>query len=341
MNKRTYTSMNDQITPDSSLIHQTRAMMKAELRGAHPPIRNKRGFKPAVVVVSLLLCLIIPISAYAITYHLDAAFLAFLKPNGDEQIQYLANGAYEVNKKVSNKKGTLEVRQVLGDEHLTYILLTFTAPKGTVLDAARYRFDPESTMLDIKGYHSSYSVGYQLIDDGNVNDNAITLAMTISSERSLQGKMVTLDFHNLCEAGPLPDRFKPAIEGRWKVSFPLYYKNMSTTYEINKPIAIEGHKVQLERISISPVSVNIEMTGSNMKKISENRGKRHQDVFDQYPVTLVHKDGSIFTTTDDNSSLFSSMNDGNRFTSTKSFNEVIDMTEVQSILVEGKEFILR
>jgi len=53
----------------------------------------------------------------------------------DEQAEYLSNGAYVVDKQVANENGTLTVKQVIGDSNLTYILMDFVAPEGTVLNS--------------------------------------------------------------------------------------------------------------------------------------------------------------------------------------------------------------
>ncbi|WP_461671255.1 hypothetical protein, partial [Mycobacterium tuberculosis] len=80
-------------------------------------------------------------TAFATTYMgLDEKFMKFLNPVNHEQAEHLSNGAYVVDKQVSNNQGTLHIKQVIGDSNLTFVLMDFSAPMGTVLDGARYRF---------------------------------------------------------------------------------------------------------------------------------------------------------------------------------------------------------
>jgi hypothetical protein len=71
---------------------------------------------------------------------LDKMVLSYLRPT-NEQAEFLSNGALNVNRQISQKNGTLEITQVIGDRHQLYIFMRFTAPKGTILDAERYAFD--------------------------------------------------------------------------------------------------------------------------------------------------------------------------------------------------------
>lgn len=69
----------------------------------------------------------------------------------------------------------------MGDSNLTYILTDFTAPEGTLLNAARYRFEDYM----ITTYQDYRSPEFKVLDDGNPNDNKISLVMSIITNSGL------------------------------------------------------------------------------------------------------------------------------------------------------------
>src|SRR5690606_4003632 len=158
-----------------------------------------KRFRPAVLAAVLAVCL--TTTAFAAAYMgLDEAFIKFLNPVSDEQAQYLSNGAYVVDKKVVKKNGTLTIKQVIGDSNLTYVLMDFTAPKGTVLDAARYRFEHSSISAD----DNFYSTEFKVLDDGNPNDNKFSLLLSIMTKNSIAGQTAHFEFKDLQAADPFP-----------------------------------------------------------------------------------------------------------------------------------------
>ena len=144
------------------------------------PIKH---FKPALAAAVIAVCLITT-TAFAATYMgLDINFLNFLKPSSEEQAEYLANGAYVVDKQVKNRNGTLDIKQVIGDSNVTLILMDFTAPKGTVLNEAHYSFED----IDIDFGYGFAGYGIISLKDENLNDNKISLIMRIQTNDSLAG----------------------------------------------------------------------------------------------------------------------------------------------------------
>lgn len=336
MNGKQINASFEELSPSAE---QTERMYRNILRMKHVSAGQRRRAPARAAIVAVMICLCTATAVFAIAYHLDSGFLRFLNPN-PEQAEYLANGAYVVNRTVSNKNGTLEVKQVLGDEHLVYILMDFTAPKGTVLNAVRYRFEPVRTDFEIKDHNSAHGWGFELIDDGNPMDNKISLIMSINSEYSVQGKKLSLALENLEAAGPFPDVFETVVSGTWRLSFPLNFQNVSASYEINRPVNLYGGMLTLERVTISPVSVNLYITGEGIGRMVET-SREQTELFDVIPVTLVFADGSTFTTTDENSDLFALAKERTRITSTKSFHQVMDSAQVKSVIIFDQEFALR
>lgn len=304
--------------------------------------KRQRGFtpvkhlRPAILFAILIGCL--TTTAFAAAYMgLDEAFLKFLKPVNHEQAQYLSNGAYVIDKQVANENGSLTIKQVIGDSNLTYILMDFTAPKGTVLNAARYRF--EDIMINTKNQRF-YSIGFKVLDDGNPNDNKISLVMSIMAKNSIAGQTVHFNFKDLQAADPLPGIFKTVIPGSWETAFKLDFKEYSNLYQIDQNIIMFGYRAVLKTISISPISITLQIESRSLKEINEAAGRLKEigvnKYLDDYPITINYKDG-----TSDTTGIFTGMYLGDyiidQMITIKNFENVINDKEIASIVFFDKE----
>lgn len=310
---------------------------------------TKKGFRPvkrlrpALVAALMIFCLLTTTAFAAVQLGLDIKFLNFLNPSSNEQAEYLANGAYIVDKQVKNKNGTLEIKQVIGDSNLTYILMDFTAPEGMALNAERYRFD---YLVDVDGYSGSYGIGFTKLEDENPSDNKISLIMTLKTEKSLMGGTIKLKLKDLEAAGPLPKTFdeaatvdpeaqifKTIIKGDWNSSFKLNYKDYSRTYTPNSKLMIYGHEATLQSVSVSPISITVKFTSPFTKEIHKTSPftqVEYDTYLDKFPITIHYKDGSKETTT-----YLNGMTLGNYLSNTtisvKTFEKMINDKEIESL----------
>ncbi|MEF2966554.1 hypothetical protein V3851_12000 [Paenibacillus sp. M1] len=297
-----------------------------------------KRLRPAVLAAVLMVCL--ATTAFAATYMgLDEKFMKFLNPVNHEQAEYLSNGAYVVDKQVKNKNGTLKIKQVIGDSNLTYILMDFSAPKGTILDATRYRF----LDYDITDNQDYRSVGFKVLDDGNRSDNKISLVMTIVTKSSIAGQDIHFQLKDLQAADPFPGIFTTVIPGVWGTDFKLDFKEYSTPYEVNKNISMFGYGAVLKTISVSPISVSLKIESSSMKEINEAAGSLKEigpnQILDNYPITIKYQDGTSETT-----SLFNGihlMENGTQLFTVKMFEKVINDKEIASIVFFDKEIPIK
>ncbi|MCR6546942.1 DUF4179 domain-containing protein [Dehalobacterium formicoaceticum] len=303
-----------------------------------------KRFKPALVAAVLAVFLITTTAFTASYLGLDIKLLNFLNPSSDEQEEYLANGAYIVDKQVKNKNGTLEIKQVIGDSNLTYILMDFTAPKSITLNDDRYRFD--SSINGVDSYHGVYSVGFTKLEDENPEDNKISMVMTLNTEQSLVGGKIRLDFKELQGAEDLPKtfkeaaardskeyEFKPIIKGTWSTSFKLDFKDYSKTYTPNSKVMVHGHEATLKSIAISPISVTVKFESPYTEEIHNAvpfEQVEYDTYLDKFPVTINYKDGSQETTTYATGMTLGSYS-SNTTISIKRFEKVINDKEIKSI----------
>lgn len=303
-----------------------------------------KRWRPAILCAILIGCL--TSTALAAAYMgLDEAFLKFLKPVNQEQAQYLSNGAYVINKQVENENGTLTIKQAIGDSNTTYILMDFTAPKGTVLNAEGYRFEFPHLTYDEAGrdkFWSSY--GFQVLDDGNPNDNKISLVMSIGTDNSIAGKGKTFDFsvENLQAVNPLTKNFETVIPGSWGTALKLDFKDTSRLYQIDQDITLYGYKAVFKTISISPISITLKIDSNYLEEINNfTLGLRQEDgegaYLDHFPITLNYKDGTSETTNLLTGSTIKDFMTGQMIT-TKSFQNLINDKEIASVVFFDKEF---
>lgn len=299
--------------------------------GGFTPVKRLRS---AVLAAVLMVCL--TTTAFAAAYMgLDEAFIKFLNPVNKEQSEYLSNGAYVVDKQVANENGSLTIKQVIGDSNLNYILMDFTAPEGTVLNAARYRF--KDTMFNT---NQEISTGFKVLDDGNSNDNKISLVMSILTENSIAGQTVHFKFKDIQAADPLPGIFETVIPGSWETTLKLNFKEYSKLYKVDQDISMFGYRAVLKSISVSPISITLKIESESTEEISKADGGlkeigkyKHSD---NYPITINYKDGTSETT-----SIFNGIRRidhlNQQILTIKSFENVINDKEIASIVFFDKE----
>ncbi|KQL50027.1 hypothetical protein AN963_10260 [Brevibacillus choshinensis] len=309
--------------------------------------KRHRGFtavkrlRPAVLSAVLMVCL--TTTAFAAVYMgLDETFLKFLNPVNNEQAQYLSNGAYVIDKQVENEDGSLTIKQVIGDSNLSYILMDFTAPEGTVLHAARYRFGETMISSALGGY----SIGYNVLDDGNPNDNKISLVMNIQTKKSIAGQTLHFEFKNLQAADPGPGGLfnETVVPGSWETAFKLDFKEYSNLYQIDQNITMFGYSAELKTISVSPISISLKIESSSSREIFEAAGSLKEigenEYLDNFPITINYKDGTSETT-----KIFTGSTSANHLTdqilTIKTFENVINDKEIASIVFFDKEFPIK
>lgn len=338
---RLFDAFTPKIEEKEKMFHKILVKSKEDESNKHKGYTLARRFRPAVLAVMLMVCL--TTTAFAAAYMgLDETFMKFLNPVNHEQAQYLSNGAYVVDKEMKNKNGTLKIKQVIGNSNLTYILMDFSAPEGTVLDAARYRFLDN----DITTKQNFRSVGFKVLDDGNRSDNKISLVMSIMTKNSIAGQKVNFRLKDLQAADPFPGIFTTVIPGIWETDFKLDFKEYSTPYEVNENISMFGYGAVLKTVSVSPISISLKIESRSMDEINEAARKAAKAAdslkeiganqhLDNYPITIRYKDGTSETT-----NLFNGMHlteSGTRLLTIKTFENVINDNEIASIVFFDKE----
>lgn len=256
---------------------------------------KKRRFLPKAVgaiAAAAILCG----SALAVSTGLDGRLLEFLGVRTVEQAEPLIAGAQVVNQTVKDAGSTLTIREVLGDQDNLYLLLNFTAPEGTVLDAYDYRFQKDTVTLDSQDDWKG--IGYTKLEDDDPGDNSLDLIMHIKADSISRDGTITLQMGNLEAAAGYGEPYVPLdIPGEWKLSFPLRCADSSLTREIHLPVTLYGQEAMVTEVSLSPLSVTVKGNGDAMEGVVE--AARASGVQGWFPVTIYFQDGSSLTTSDE------------------------------------------
>lgn len=254
--------------------------------------RKKRRFLPKAVgaiAAAAMLC----VSAMAASTGLGGRLLEFLGVTTAEQAESLIAGAQVVNRTVEDTGSTLTIREVLGDQDNLYLLLNFTAPEGTALDAYDYRFGKDTVTLDAQSDWKG--IGYTKLEDNNPGDNSLDLVMHITADSISRDGTMTLRLGNLEAAAGYGEPYVPLdIPGEWKLSFSLRCADSSLAWEMQTPVTLYGQEAMVTKVSLSPLSVTVKGNGGAMKEVVE--AARTSGVQGFFPVTICFRDGTSLTT---------------------------------------------
>ncbi len=301
---------------------------KNAVKKGYAPVKR---FKTAAAAAVVIGCLLTVTAFAAVQFGLDIGFLKFLKPSSDGQADALASGAYTVGQQVSNENGTLEIKQVIGDDNLTYVLMDFTAPAGITLNAEQYWFEDSSFDADQDVYTGKRFI---LVDDDNPDDNQISLIMEVISRKSTMGQRALIHLANLQAAAAYPAEFETVVPGEWDISFDLNFKNSSTVQPIEASLSMYGYQATATSISISPISIALKVESPSMKEINNAAGNMESiqpnAYIDRFPITIHYKDGTSETTNAFHGSMLSNFGSG-KMELVKTFEQVINDKEIASI----------
>lgn len=261
------------------------------IRAKHERLRAPRHKMLRTALIAAVFCILIGTSAFAaVSFGLMDGLRTFLQPATPEQEELLAQGAYVVDKSDSNPNGTLEVKQVIGDSNLIYLLLEFTAPDGTVLDLDGYRFNGS-----LDAGQQTTGAGFVKIADADENDNHMTLVMCEPTREPIAGKRAKLELSDL-EGANVGEEYQPILSGIWTVSFPLDFEDCSVTYPMTQTIPVEGYDMTLQSISVSPLSVTLRANSPYTREIMQSLDEKYAPYSENsprwFPVTIHYADGS-------------------------------------------------
>lgn len=294
MDDRKLKRMLDQVTPSPE---REEAMLKRLLREEREQKHMKTGYKlPRMAVAALAAVVLVSTYAGAVMTGLDQRLLRYFGV-GAEQEELLSPAAVAVDKELKDQGAVLHVRQAIADRYSALILVDLTAPEGTVLDGDYYALggDVKATAPDGTRM-SAWGTGWQLLEDEDPADNHISLLLTV---RALNGNFSNEAFNFLGARlaldleGLYPNNLEKdcIVPGHWKCTVKLPEEDPGRYAEPAAPIEVEGSRLTLTSLYISPISLTWELGEGEDDLESMDRAVLHQREDWQSVVKLVTGEG--------------------------------------------------
>ncbi|WP_206458462.1 DUF4179 domain-containing protein [Anaerovorax sp. IOR16] len=290
---------------------------------------RKRRLLPAILVAILTMA---TISFAAVTTMIDPAFLTYLKPSYQEQIDAIQNSAILLGQEDRDNGYTIRARQAIGDKNMVYVLFDLIAEDENVLNLPYYGFSSYDVKLkdNFTPFHTGMGYSFSEMEDENPNDNVRTFLLELSSNQSLLKKNLQIQFENICTYLETEPYEETLVSGKWELNIPLDYKDASiTTHPLKKiSLAGSGKNALVTTLRISPISITINAKGKGVSLYDS--APQTEPIQNEIEITL--KDGSKVGY---NSS--GTHSDGITFTKDQSFSKIIDLREIESIRYMGAE----
>lgn len=248
----------DQIKPARE---QEEAMLSALLTEERTEAPMKTGKRlPRLAVAALAAAMVATTCAFAAVTGLDKRILNYFGGTPESET-LLSPAAVEVNKTLTDHGSTLHVRQVIADRYSVAVLMDFTAPEGTVLNGDYYALGNGR----IRGKTadgaklSAWGCGWTLLEDEDPGDNRVTLLYWvdfIDGDGDALGATLTLEFDGLYDNNLNKNCL---VQGYWKFKANLPQADPGRYAAPETPIEINGNKVTLTSLYVSPISLAWEL----------------------------------------------------------------------------------
>lgn len=287
-------------------------------------VNSTKKHKGKKVIISILIAtMMISTIAMANEYfvlNLDNRLLNYL--GIDKSNRSLSRADAYINKTIEDDNLKINIKQSLGDKNSVYILLEVETSKNiNIKDKNTLNREMQFEQVDINlDKRSSSGWSISSLADENPNDNKLNFLISYSSDKKINGRKITLDFQNFGYYSDEDGKFVPLVNGNWKVSWKLDYKDVSKEIIVNRTIKINDNKYFITSVNISPIFASANLISRNRDNINIEK------------VTL--KDGTQYTGGDfisggTSSSLL-------KISTRIGFSKVIDVSQVKSITIGNK-----
>jgi hypothetical protein len=252
----------------------------------------------------------------------------------------LTGGGMNVGVSAEDQGVTVEAVQVIGDGTNLYILFDVTAPEGEVLSYPESSFEMIRLRIgEPGGLDGPTGMGYgcTMLEDDNDKDNKATFLLSAEADKKINNKKINIQFENLRHYIPGGGEMAVDYAGIWELEWKLDYEDISSRFKMGKELEMEGKTVNVDSISISPIAVNIQMSGGYFKELDETpRAPGEGDPVQITAVTM--KDGTVLTQ-DDCLSWGSSIR-GSKSVINMQMSKLLDPDQIRSVTLNDTEFVL-
>jgi len=297
------------------------------------PTDRARGKKRRILIAALIAVFAFATTAFAAEIFQWDTRLSNHFGIEDQNSADLTRGGMNVGVSAENNGVTIEAVQTIGDGNNMYILLDVTAQEGKAIYPAS-GFDMIYLRVD-----GATSMGYScdMLDDDNENDNKATFLFAMEANKKINNKAINIKFDNLRHYVTGSGEMVTDCEGQWELEWKLDYEDISTAYKIGEELTVKGETVTIDSISISPIALNVQISGSYLKEYdSAPREPEEGDLIQITAITL--KDGTVFTQ-DDAASWGCSVR-GTDYVMNMQMKKLLNVDQVKSITLNDTEIAL-
>jgi len=202
--------------------------------------------------------------------------------NEQQQNQLAENGAVaDVNQTVTENGVTISAVQTLGDKQGVYVLFDVKAPDGVVLPK-----DDSGISIDVQiegatnhdkmydGEHVSWSASWAESEGGAAsgdyseapNERYYQLWLDNKYGMDLNGKAISVSFGGFHGVNQETGE-NVEVQGTWKMSWALSYMDQMKEFDINQSCTINGQKITVKSVQISPLSMTFELSGNGLEHL--------------------------------------------------------------------------
>jgi hypothetical protein len=221
-----------------------------------------------------------------------------------------------------------------------YILFDVTAPEGQTIRYPDASFEMIRLRIgELGGLDGPTGMGYgcTMLEDGNDKDNKATFLLSMEADKKINNKKINVEFENLRHYITGSGEMITDVPGKWELEWKLDYEDISTKFKIGKELVVNGKTIDVDSISISPIALNIRMSGSYFKELdAAPRAPGEGDPVQITAITL--KDGTVLTQQDSLSWGCSIRN--NESVINMQMRKLLDPDQVKSVTLNNTEFLL-
>lgn len=286
------------MTPEKMLEAMT-DLEDTDIQGAREPRtrRNPAVRRLAVLAAAVVALMAMTITALATINGLDW-FRNFFTQRSDDvltegQLAYIEENTREISQSVTQNGYTITVESAISDGYTAYIKLKFTAPEGVVLDAEGY-FDTMEIgsryFYPADDSDSSPSSGtWQTLDDGNNQDNSVSILITRHGSGFLDGKVWRLEITDIEASYPDFTRDRIIAEGVWGFDIIFTDVRSEEVELLSEPLS---YKAKIYRNHTEFDYVDTQITSVKLRPMSGTMLIEHDHAAGFSVLTVVMKDGS-------------------------------------------------
>ncbi len=252
----------------------------------------------------------------------------------------LTGGGMNVGVSTENKGVTVKAVQAIGDGTNLYILFDVTAPEGQVISYPDASFEMIRLRIgELGGLDGPTGMGYgcTMLEDDNDKDNKATFLLSMEADKKINNKKINIEFENLRHYITGSGEMITDVPGKWELEWKLDYEDISTKFTIGKELAVNGKTIDVDSISISPIALNIRMSGGYFREL--DAAPRTPGEGEPVQITAITmKDGTVLTQ-QDALSWGCSTRDSESVINMQ-MKKLLDTDQIRSVTLNDTEFLL-